>query len=74
MDRSVWKKMSAGEQINWLIEQLRWGRSEFFDLVEIKPGKDGLIIHLPRELWAEQAVVIVLKPTTRPQDARESDN
>lgn len=74
MDHSIWKKMSTGEQINWLIEQLRWGRSEFFDFVEIKPGKDGLIIHLPRELWAEQALVIIFKPAARPQDSSESGN
>jgi hypothetical protein len=68
MNESTWKRMSSGDRMNWLIEELRWGRFEFFDLLDLRPEWNGSIINLPQGLRAEQAVVIALKAVSHHQE------
>jgi hypothetical protein len=68
----AWKDFTTGSRINALIEELRWGRYEFFDLVEVEPRGEQSIITLPSKIEGHQAIVVVLSPENLPSKEKES--
>lgn len=62
MNILAWKDLTDGSRINALIEELRWGHYEFFDLVEVEPHGKQSVITVPRKTKGRQAIVVVLSP------------
>jgi hypothetical protein len=60
MDIPGWKDLSAGSRINAVVEELRWNRYEFFDLVAVETRGEQSVIALPKKLKGQQAIVVVL--------------
>lgn len=68
----AWKELTPGSRINALIEELRWGRYEFFDLVEIETLGEESVITLPGKMKGRQAVVMVLSPARTHSEETEA--